>query len=132
METIEQQLANKCKHFTGMHEETCKAGIKYVSVKVKTNISTTLPCFKNGRFSGGTCNHVCFPTLEEVNKMAKEILSDGEKVIIAIAAVKGHIKKTGLPQGEIDCPSCNGVLEYKMSINGHTMGRCNCGISWME
>src|SRR2546423_13278715 len=54
-----------CKHFTGIHNDTCKAGIKYNDVKVQDSRPLKLPCFKD---QGCTdrCAFATFRTPEEV------------------------------------------------------------------
>ncbi|MDD5358419.1 MAG: hypothetical protein PHX80_04680 [Candidatus Nanoarchaeia archaeon] len=133
METLKEQIENRCKHFTGMMNKECAVGVIYEDVKDKTSKPYKIPCFKKGLMAGNMCALACFPTDEEVEKEVNEIEESGTKQIKAYMAVKNHIKETGEKQGKIKCTSCGGDLHYTQAeCNGHIWGKCKCGLAWME
>lgn len=133
MNTLKEQIENKCKYFTGMLNKECAVGVKYADVKDKSTKPYGLPCLKDGGLTGGTCAKACWKTPEEVEAEVKEIEEAGNMQIKAYAAVKSHIKKTGEKQGKIKCTSCGGDLNYTAaSSNGHIWAKCKCGLGWME
>lgn len=133
MKTLKDQLSNYCKHFTGIQNKQCSAGVKYEDVKDKSTKPYGLPCLKDGGLTGGTCAKACWKTSEEVEAEVKEFIEKEKKQRIAYAAVKKHIEKTGENKGKIKCTSCGGILNYtRASINGHIWAKCKCGLGWME
>lgn len=131
MKTLQEQIANKCKHFNGVMSKTCRCGIAYEEVSDPIARPIKLPCFKDSGMTN--CEKAEFRTLLEVEDEVKEIEGRGNKAILAIVAVKKHIAETKKLSGTIICPSCKGELRYSSALsNGHTRGGCKCGISWME
>jgi hypothetical protein len=133
MKSLKEQIADKCKNFTGMMSKTCKCGIAYEDVAVKDARPIQIPCFKNSAMSGGVCDKAEFRTAEEVEIEVKKIEKGGSKTILALMAVKKHVSETRELSGTIKCTACSGELNYSCALfNGHTRGKCSCGISWME
>lgn len=134
MKTVEQQILNSCIHFNGMMNKLCLKFIKYDDVRVKDSKPYKLPCLLNSQMSGGKCDSCEFPTKEQAKKEAEEMEIDSNKVMVALALVKSHYKKTNKPNGILECPECKGELQYSVAtINGHTRGNCNgCDTNWIE
>lgn len=133
MESVYDQIANKCVHFTGLGNISCNAGLRYEDVKVPNARPVQVPCLKDSILSGGSCPRVLFPTKEEVQKEVREIQRGGEMTIKAHRDIKAQILETGFSYGNIVCPSCSGNLHYQSSPdNGHIWANCKCGFGWME
>jgi hypothetical protein len=102
-QSIEEQIANKCRHFNGIQHGTCEAGIVYNDVR---DASTRhLPCFKDDGCSQN-CQSVSFLSEQEVAEEAAR-----EK---AIAAAFLEEMVAG-----ITCPHCHVTIEEKTQV-----GRC--------
>jgi hypothetical protein len=131
MKTLQQQLANKCKHFNGIMSKTCRCGINYQEISDPVARPIKLPCFKDTGMTN--CDKAEFRTSEDVAAEVKEMDEFCSKGLKAMLAVKLHISETRKLSGVIVCPSCKGDLKYSSALsNGHTRGFCECGISWME
>jgi hypothetical protein len=132
MESIKEQIENKCKHFNGVQHIKCKAGVEYESIRDMSTIPPKLPClFDSG--ARPTCDKVCKLSPEEVEKGVKEFKELEHSIFGTFRAVKDHIAKTGKQKGKMECPSCGGDLEYAVSsYNGHLRARCACGVSFMQ
>lgn len=63
--TINEQIANWCKHFNGVLNDSCQAGIAYKDVRA----GGKLPCLKDEGISD-TCPQAVFPTEQEVDEQA--------------------------------------------------------------
>lgn len=121
----------KCKHFTGIQNDICKAGIRYDDVK-------PVPCLvKYRRKDSPMCARYEEPTDEEVAEdeayiqARMEMHSKAGSIIVEIKRQhKGHNWR-----GVLDCPVCGGRLHVShAAYNGHVHGRCeteDC-LSWME
>lgn len=125
--TIEEQIANRCIHFNGIMNDTCKAGVCYSDVRVDKPYK--FPCLKQG----GTCVHAQFLTPEEVEAEVKLKRAAGMKSIAIYAKVKAHHTETGEMYGKLTC-DCGGELSYHVApVNGHIWAKCNkCGIGIAE
>lgn len=128
MKTLEQQIADKCIHFTGIMDKACKAGVEYDSFgEVKMGV---IPCIKGGT---ATCDKCEYPSAEGVIKQLEEIKKDGTKGLMILLHVKAHHKKNGGNGGVILC--CNGdhTLRYSVAPNGHFWVSCEtCHVNLME
>lgn len=125
MKTIEQQIAGKCKHFNGIMNESCKAGILYKDVR-SDDKPFNFPCIDREFHN---CSSVIFPTAEEVEEQIKEINISTAKTIGVLMA----IKKGQAAKGIIPCP-CGGNVHYvRAQLNGHVHAKCDtCDLSFME
>jgi len=121
----------KCKHFTGIQNDVCKAGVCYDDVR-------PIPCLtKYRRENSPTCERYEEPTDEEVADDEAYIQARMEmhrKAGAAIVEVKRQHKGKNWV-GVITCPVCEGNLHVShAAYNGHVHGRCeteDC-LSWME
>ena len=144
--TLAEQIADKCVHFTGTMQKTCKAGVAYAAVTVQhepieyvrrgvTYTATrSMPCNHRLNHCGATCSASRFPTPEEVTAEVEASRVQMEKMFGCRAAIVQHIKETGVERGVIKCPACKGELGYCRALNGHIWGHCStegCA-SWIE
>ena len=132
--TLEEQISNKCIHFTGLGNSPCDKGVDYDDVKVKDSSPFKVPCLSHEGMHGGKCEHAEFPTKEQVEKRVNEIQDMSNKTIEAYAKVKEHHQKTGEFKGKVECPECPGNLHYTVAkLNGHIWAKCDeCDVGWME
>lgn len=71
--TIKQQIEDRCIHFTGIQNQVCKAGIKYVDIRDESQKPYLFPCNRNLKNSGSHCDKCQFPTVKQVDELLKEI-----------------------------------------------------------
>lgn len=130
--------ATKCKHFTGVQNATCDAGVSYEAFRAAGRLA--LPCLSDP--DAPTCDKCVFPTAEEVAAAQREMAERFDRMGKARAAIVAHLGgpwKRGTPgaTGAIDCPVCGqpGALHFsRAGYNGHVHGQCNTPgcCSWME
>lgn len=133
---------SRCKHFNGIMNDTCDAGIAYADVRKDREPKGTgyaLPCLAD---EGATCEKCQFPTAEEVEaakKLMHERIENMGKARAAIVAHLGGPWKKGMlgARGAIDCPACGkpGALHFtRAGYNGHIHAACETPgcCSWME
>lgn len=140
MRSLEEQIARKCVHFTGISEKVCKCGIKYESVRDSSVSPYKWPCFKDDG-AQTVCDKALFPTAAEVAECVAEIKKNTTQTLEAMAAVHEAARRLGLKKGRggtgtIKCPVCTtGTLGFSVaSYNGHIWGKCstdNC-VGWMQ
>lgn len=141
MKSLHDQIANKCKHFNGIMEKTCRAGIPYDRYRDEEGkLMGLLPCFKDEALAS-LCSLAAFPTEEEVQARIQEIddsfnkVSKAREACVAYAKAQGWGKGKQSGCGRIVCPVCGGILSFSIaSVNGHIHAACsnpNC-IRWME
>jgi hypothetical protein len=139
MRTREEQIRGRCKHFTGIQNKTCGAGVRYDDVRRLPGFN--VPCILQYADDSPPCDNRAFPTLEEV---AEQIERDRKAVrdySTARKAITDEIgpfvrgKSPGVG-GEIPCPVCTtGTLRYSRAMsNGHVHARCSTDgcVAWME
>ncbi len=100
--TLRDQIGNWCRHFNGVQNDTCRAGVPYDSVRVQEK---RLPCFKNQG-----CSHLCasasFRTSAELD------------VEVARQEAAAAAFLTELAEGKT-CPHCHTPIESREQV-----GRC--------
>lgn len=135
--------AKFCNHYRAMSEhETCKAGVAYETFKGMP--FERRPCFrrdKNEAVRPG-CEHVQFPTPEQLDAAEKEMnerFANLGKARAAIVESLGGPWKRGMPgsHGRIDCPVCCAAKSLnfsRSSYNGHIHAKCDTDgcVCWME
>lgn len=131
--SLVDQLRGQCKHFTGISNTSCKAGVRYIDVRRRGDEGNgiSLPCLKKYNELGATCAHSDFPTQEEAEQRKRE---HDEAFAHAMEARKRCVA-TGALHGTVECPRCNGPLHFsKASSNGHIHARCETAdcLAWME
>ena len=136
---------NRCKHYNGVVNKICKAGIKYEDVKVihgpTSEVYSSLPCIKDWNESGlAKCDKCEFRTEEEIAARRAELDRLMEGIGKARQAIVDHLGgpwKRGKPgaSGAIDCPVCGKKASLRFSragSNGHIHAACPDCVSWME
>jgi len=72
--TLREQIADKCIHFSGLMDRSCKKGIVYKEVSDRSSKPYKFPCLKNTSLSGSYCEHCIFPSEERIEKEYNEIM----------------------------------------------------------
>lgn len=105
---------NKCKHFNGLINEQCNAGVAYQDVMGRTASSTiTYPCFREELGCSTQCAQAVYPTEEELDKREQEINAH----VLAFV--------TELHEGKT-CPRCHKPIEKREQI-GQSIYAYPCG-----
>ena len=141
--TLAEQIAGRCKHFTGMMNKTCAAGVLYDDVKEVPGVN--IPCLLRHGGDAIDCAKREFPTPTEVAEEVEQEVEQIEKVFRDIQAAREAIVekigpyKCGVTHGvsgKIPCPVCGtGTLNYsRAGMNGHIHARCSTDgcVMWME
>lgn len=130
----EDRIVNRmgrCAHFTGVQNETCKAGVRYSDVRSDHRI----PCLKWDA-NGAECASAQWPTREEAEAYVAKSEAGIERIGTCLKAIKAkHGKARGI-QDSMPCPNnCGGTLHYSIAgVNGHVWGTCStegCA-QWMQ
>lgn len=130
--------AGKCKHFTGIRDAQCAAGVNYVLVT--NDFKYSLPCISPlscDKREPAECQLFTEPTAEEIAEdRAKHDASMDRMIVVmtGIAPIRKEAKGKGYA-GIIECPACKGRLHLTIArSNGHAHGRCetpDC-VNWIE
>lgn len=118
----------RCKHFSGMMDKVCRAGVTYRDVADKDARPFRVPCLDPEM----NCDKREYPTPEEEaeNNRQMEINSTWAVTVILEAE---RSKKTN---GKIPCPApgCGGqIIFQRASNNGHVWAKCTtCQRSMIE
>ena len=146
MPSMAEQIAGRCKHFTGfgLMEETsqCKCGVVYRALVGGTDLGWVrrAPCLRRNE-EPVECAKREFPTKEEVEAEAQEAEAHtaatikGMTLCAADSESRGFAKGEKGAKGEVKCPACGGTLCYsRSSYNGHIWGRCKTAdcLAWMQ
>ena len=126
-----------CKHFTGVKDDRCRAGVCYREQFPPPWGKGGLGCIEH---NDPRCPKAEWPTHEEALAKARESIAFTNRMMAPINSAHAAAKAAGLGKGhggtgECPCPNCNGTLRYKVAaLNGHLWGKCStegCA-SWME
>jgi hypothetical protein len=138
--SLRQQL-NRCRHFTGIQHDTCKAGVRYDDVRKQGQRMSAFPCFQieadNMPADGvwPTCATSSFKTAAELDADEAEIKKQTVDMFTARGLIVEYAKVSGEQQGAIPCPICAaGKLGYSIASNGHVLAKCSTEkcVAWME
>lgn len=136
MKSFKDRYCGTCKHFTGVQNDTCSAGVAYDSVRRPAPGRLGLPCFRDEAGGAAPCDRRAFPTPEEAEAAEQESERAIRRMAVARAAIVKETKGRRGVSGAIACPCCEGgTLSYSVaSINGHIWAVCttNGCASWME
>ena len=122
----------RCKHFNGVLNKVCRAGVTYNAL--------SLPALAVCCHNEGECVKRERPTSEELeaeNKRFKEAferVAKARKAIVDLLEASGNKKGEGAA-GTTKCPCCGGRLGFsKAGSNGHIHALCSTAgcVSWME
>ena len=140
MQRRAEARVGRCRHFTGLMNGTCNAGIAYLSVRGESNgRGFTYPCFGND--ATATCDRCVKRTPEEARREVDAEEIESRKMLDAVRKVRDHARERGLRRGNggastMPCPKCGtGVVSYSVtSCNGHLHGVCSTPrcLAWME
>lgn len=134
MRTVEEQIRNRCIHFTGVQNDTCKAGVSYAKFRPS---GKGIPCVRFKDESPPQCEKREMPSDKQVAIELAEHEAFNErfkKKLPIIARVKEEHKGSNWRGVEV-CPVCGGKLHLSHAgFNGHVHGRCETEgcMSWME
>jgi rubredoxin len=143
VKTLYEQKANKCRHFNGMMNKVCEAGVAYETVRKSGGRGYALPCFKDDSAEHPECNcdKQSFKTHEEIAAEIEESDRRFQNTMTARMAIVEHLGgpwKRGSPgvSASIACPVCKaGTLRFnRAAVNGHIHARCSTAdcVAWME
>lgn len=108
-----EYFANKCRHFTGIQHETCKAGIRYLDARDASTSPARFPCLKEDGCSE-RCASVSYYSEEEAVKLGAE----------ADAATAAFLKE--LNEGKT-CPHCHAPITELYQVGRSVYNRgCRC------
>lgn len=140
--TVREQMLSRCKHFTGLLNEVCEAGVPYEQFRAAREDGSGkewLPCLKDGECVA--CEKRSWPTEEEVDAEEAAMEQSMQRTMKAITAISIDAEKRGFRKGnggsaQMSCPVCeDGKLSYSVSsYNGHRWAKCeteDC-VSFME
>lgn len=141
MRTLAEQIGNKCIHFNGVCNPSCKAGVVYDDVRSKEcgKGFARYPCFREG--AALPCEKRRFRTPDEVEAAVADHKASVDRLNSGLSAVRDDAAKKGFSKGNgggsaVPCPVCkSGALHYSVSgYNGHIHGRCSTKdcLSWMQ
>ena len=145
--SLAEQIGGSCKHFTGVQNDTCKAGVNYLALAGgnRTGYACRLPCTGDEGCSWAKEEKVVpcalreWWTPEEVQAQVDEIHKRTTETITARVAITDYLKANNKPLrkigGAIPCPICKtGTLGFSIASNGHCHATCSTPdcVSWME
>lgn len=129
--TLREQMERKCKHFNGLINDSCRAGVAYADVRVSPEDGPRLlPCFREC----DSCPKAEFYTPEELDAKEKEHEESMQRMLLARAAIVSATDGKRGMRGRIPCPNCGKWLAFSVAYNGHVHAQCatpGC-CSWME
>jgi len=112
--TLVEQLMNSCKHFTGIGDKACRAGVKYAAVRDRPN--RTISCLKmTGSLMSHNdlCEQQVFPTMEEAEAIVGKMRERDKKIDAMLCPdcdglLVEHVRRDGRHKGhgKITCPAC--------------------------
>lgn len=151
---IAQKRATKCRHFTGVQNDKCKAGVCYKTLQEDGALLPCLPWLANTGKPVANCKQYGVYTAEEIAEQEREIErllkgtitarnaivaelerrhAAGDKSVTAKPHYDMEFNLTGCPSpyvagaGTIPCPVCKtGALRYsRAACNGHVHAACS-------
>jgi len=129
-----QRAMQKCVHFTGILNKTCKVGVCYRDVFDIKN----MPCLGESPMRTlplATCEKKKLPTREDVEKDIDERGKSFKNTMVVRKAIVARIGETKQNTGTLTCPICeSGTVAYVRHSNGHIHARCSTDgcVAWME
>lgn len=127
-----KSLMNRCKHFNGIQNQKCEAGITYDVFSDEFRLKH-LPCFKDTS-NGKVCKESTFLSREDAIQEEDKSEVMLANLLIARKIIVEHSQGKKRVIGHIECPVCKGTLSYSVASNGHIHAQCRSGncLSWME
>jgi hypothetical protein len=116
-----QRYMRRCKHFTGIMDDVCEAGVRYDDVRETSTRPYRLPCLDPEL----PCGARALPTRSEAEADRAETDASFERIRKALAAIREAAGGRRGVGGTIACPNCGGRLGYSIAgSNGHVHARC--------
>lgn len=116
MRSLEEQIANRCRHFNGTMHDACDAGINYQGLTgSEPGWGLKLPCFltplvvPKEPVERVTCEKMSFPTAAEAKAEAEESLS--------------HLRATMEKIRSGICPHCDKAITLRQ-VGSCVYGSC--------
>lgn len=118
-----------CKHFNGVINHKCRAGLEYPNGKQLEQ------CWNyQGKPDPETpCPRAEYPTAEDIERAERESKESFAKIKKARAAIV-NVTNNKPKAGSISCPVCGNTLYFRQFENKHIHAQCcgkNC-VAWME
>lgn len=124
-----RQYMRRCIHYTGAWDAThCAAGVEYETMLDRSQHPWRRACYDPT--VPITCDKRELPTEAQFEAKFKQ----EEEALSRALAIRSAILATGLPQGGIDCPCCDGRVGFSVASNGHVAAACStkgCA-KWVE
>ena len=123
-----ERYARHCKHFNGLQNKQCEAGIDYNSIP---KYDGAFPCF--GEFQ---CAKYEAQGADAVRARFEEADKQFKGLMVARQAIVDHTNGERGVAGKIPCPVCTvGELRFTIAkCNGHIHAKCltaGC-VAWVE
>lgn len=135
---IERDM-KKCRHFNGVMNECCRAGIAYKSVTVfhlPPGTGASMPCLLSTAEVPCQCEKASYPTREEAEQSEADWRQRRIDTAKARAAILAATKGAKRVRGRILCPVCEkaGSLRFGVAYNGHIHAQCETEgcVAWIE
>lgn len=128
----------RCKHFTGIGEDACRAGVNYRSLVGGSDFGWALriPCTTTKRSENQVpCEKHDRMTAEEIAAEDEKFERAFQRTTGAYSAIKAIVGDRRGVSGTIDCPGCHAPLHYSVArLNGHIHACCETDecVSFME
>lgn len=111
-----------CKHFTGVHNQSCAIGKSYFSVARDTKNGRVYPCQD---YNCTSCRWRRYPSEDEARRLVTEEQAGITRAIEAFSAIMRECRGVRSGGKTIWCPNCNRLsLVYRFTENGSLRARC--------
>ena len=120
--TVDRRLG-RCRHFTGIQNDTCTAGVTYPSVRDESVRPYRFPCLHAD--AATICPLKAPRTAEEIDAEDREFADSFARCAKARAAILKRTRGAAPATGEVACPSCAGALAFNVASNGHIHAACS-------
>jgi ssDNA-binding Zn-finger/Zn-ribbon topoisomerase 1 len=137
--SLREQIANKCIHFNGVMNDTCKAGVDYEQFRKQSTPDKPVgfPCLRDCE-NAPACEKREWPSEEHIKARLDEIEQSTQRHLKAAEVVDAFRKrhKGKSAREAVPCPACGtGTLHLSISsYNGHVWGKCSTPdcLAWIE
>lgn len=110
---------DRCRHFNGIQNKTCTAGVAYDSVTGDGGALRVFPCLDVGKGTSGSCALRSLLTQEEHTEQVRE-LEAAAKALSATASGKCHVCGADAEPSRV-------VGRCKYAACGHRVGQVQGG-----
>jgi hypothetical protein len=134
---------NDCKHWNGIQNETCRAGVNYRALAGEplAGFVYRLPCHQFTTLLGKqrdpvACDQYRAVTAQEIREAEEQASQAFARLMTVLNGIAEWRNRPPIGKQEIIvCPSCGGRLHLAQAASsGHVHGRCetNGCVQWME